>query len=290
VPDSQNGYPANRRDLVSSRFVPGTGVRLTVRNGPAGDLLLEVAALFDRLVQDIDSGVVDDWGYAERPIRGSAVISNHASGTAIDLNATRWALGSSPSVNLDPARIDTVRRIVRATGGVVRWGGDYTGRKDPMHFEINDNRSEADCARALDQLRAAFGAALRPTSPPRPREDDPMAIIPIRVDAAGRFHETAMVEAGGTSGYGERAAITMGSTWGWTTVAVTALNHQAAPLFQWSAQIADNGFWAAELPGDARIVTIEGTVQVPADVPGADGSLAQKATRPAAAVHTRARA
>jgi hypothetical protein len=285
VANSQNGWPANRRDLVSSRVVPGTGVRLTVRNGPAGDLLLEVASLFDRLVQDIDA-VADDWGYAERPIRGSATISNHASGTAIDLNATRWALGSSPSVNLNPAQIDTVRRIVAATGGVVRWGGDYTGRKDPMHFEINDNRTEADCARALDQLRAAFAFK---AVPPRPREDDPMAIIPIRVDAAGRFHETAMVEAGGTSAYGERAAITVATTWGSATFAVTALNHLAAPLFQWPFQLGDNGFWAAELPGDARIITIEGTVQFPTDVAGPGGTISQPATRPAAAIHTRAR-
>jgi hypothetical protein len=239
VPTSQNGFPANRRELVSSRVVPGTGVRLTVRNGPAGDLLLEVASLFDRLVQDIDGGPVDDWGYAERPIRGSATISNHASGTAIDLNATRWALGSNPTVNLSGAQIDTVRRIVGATGGVVRWGGDYTGRKDPMHFEINDNRTEADCARALDQLRSAF--AFRTAASPS-REEDPMAIIPVRVDAAGRFHETAMVEAGGSSAYGERAAITVGSTWGSTTFAVTALDHLATPLFQWPVQLGDNGF------------------------------------------------
>jgi hypothetical protein len=135
-----------------------------VRNGPAGDLLLEVASLFDQLVQDLDAGIVDDWGYAERPIRGATALSNHASGTAVDLNATRWALGANPSVNLNPAQIGTVRRIVAATGGVVRWGGDYTGRKDPMHFEINNNRTEADCARALAQLRAAFA---KPTT-----EDD----------------------------------------------------------------------------------------------------------------------
>jgi hypothetical protein len=286
VPNSQNGFPANRRELVSSRVVPGTGVRLTVRNGPAGDLLLEVASLFDRLVQDIDGGPVDDWGYAERPIRGSATISNHASGTAIDLNATRWALGSQPSVNLNGAQIDTVRRIVGATGGVVRWGGDYTGRKDPMHFEINDNRTEADCARALDQLRSAF--AFRTAASPS-REEDPMAIIPVRVDAAGRFHETAMVEAGGSSAYGERAAITVGTTWGSTSFAVTALNHLATPLFQWSAQLGDNGFWAAELPGDARIVTVEGTVQFPVDVAGTDGAISRPATRFAVAIHTRAR-
>jgi D-alanyl-D-alanine carboxypeptidase len=288
VVNSQNGWPANRRDLVSSRVVPGSAVKLTVRNGPAGDLLLEVASLFDQLVQDIDGGVADDWGYAERPIRGSETISNHASGTAVDLNATRWALGSNPSVNLNPAQIDTVHRIVAATGGVVRWGGDYTGRKDPMHFEINDGRSEADCARALDQLRAAFGSSSR-TAAATPREEDPMAIIPIRVDTAGRFHETAMVEAGGSSAYGEQAAITVGSTWGWTNLSVTALNNLATPLFQWPVQLADNGFWAAQLPDDTRIVTIEGAVQFPADVAGGDGSISQPATRPAAAIHTKAR-
>jgi hypothetical protein len=163
--NSQNGWPANRRELVSARTVRGTNVRLTVRNGPAGDLLLEVAALFDLMVQDVDQPTADDWGYAERPIRGSATISNHASGTAIDLNATRWSLGSAPSVNLNPEQIATVRRIVAATGGVVRWGGDYSGRKDPMHFEINNNRTEAECAQALSQLRAAFG---KPTT----KDDD----------------------------------------------------------------------------------------------------------------------
>src|SRR6476661_3053218 len=120
---SQNGWTANDRSLVSRRAIPGTSVSLTVRNGPAGDLLLEVASQFDRFVQDIDTTngtVPDDWGYAERPIRGGVATSNHASGTAIDLNATRWPLGSDPSVNLNSGQIMRVRQIVSATGGVVR--------------------------------------------------------------------------------------------------------------------------------------------------------------------------
>jgi D-alanyl-D-alanine carboxypeptidase-like protein len=170
VVHSQNGWTANDRKVISTRTVRGTNVRLAVRNGAAGDLLLEVAALFDLLVQDIDQPLTDDWGYAERPVRGSEDISNHASGTAVDLNATRWPLGSLPSVNLTPRQITTVRQIVAVTRGVVRWGGDYAGRKDPMHFEINDNRTEADCERALVALRAAFGA---PTpARPAPQEDD----------------------------------------------------------------------------------------------------------------------
>jgi hypothetical protein len=158
---SQNGWSANNRSVISTRTVRGTHVRLAVRDGPAGDLLLEVAALFDLTVQEIDTAVgaqSDDWGYAERPVRGSAdVLSNHASGTAIDLNATRWPLGSAPEVNLSARQVAAVREIVAATGGAVRWGGDYRGRKDPMHFEITDNRTEADCVRALAALRAHFG-------------------------------------------------------------------------------------------------------------------------------------
>ena len=106
---SQNGWTANDATLVSRRQVPGTNIWLSVRKGAPGDLLLEVAAQFDRYVQDIDYPPGDDWGYAERPIRGGIALSNHASGTAIDLNATRWPLGSNPLVNLSSAQIQRLR-------------------------------------------------------------------------------------------------------------------------------------------------------------------------------------
>lgn len=148
---SQNGFRANDRSVISTRTVPGTSVRLAVRNGAPGDLLLEVAARFHREVEAID-GTADDWGYAERNIRGSSTtLSNHASGTAIDLNATRHVLGRRGTFTA--AQTARVRAIVGATGGVVRWGGDYTGRADEMHFEINDGRTEQQCADALARLR-----------------------------------------------------------------------------------------------------------------------------------------
>jgi len=150
---SQNGWTANDATLVSRRQVPGTNIWLSVRKGAPGDLLLEVAAQFDHYVQDIDYPPGDDWGYAERPIRGGIALSNHASGTAIDLNATRWPLGSNPLVNLSSAQIQRLRQILSSTGGVVRWGGDYDGRKDPMHFEINNGRTYADCVNALAALQ-----------------------------------------------------------------------------------------------------------------------------------------
>jgi len=147
---SQNGYTANDPGRVSSRLVPGTTRKLAVRNGPAGDLLLWVAGQFDKLVEDIEQGILDDWGYAERPIRGGTELSNHSSGTAIDLNATSHPLATDPPANYSKAEIDAIHAIVARTQGCVRWGGDYTGRKDGMHFEIV--RDEAACAAALAAL------------------------------------------------------------------------------------------------------------------------------------------
>jgi hypothetical protein len=147
---SQNGYTANNIALTSVRTIPGTTRSIRLRNGPAGDLLLWVLAEFHRRVEPLDTGQLDDWGYAERPIRGSTtVLSNHASGTAADANATRHPQGTNPRDNFTPEKIDTIHDILRQTQGCVRWGGDYVppALKDGMHFEIV--RDEAACAAAL---------------------------------------------------------------------------------------------------------------------------------------------
>src|SRR5690606_40973897 len=86
VPRSQNGYTANDVNLTKVYDIPGTRRQIRLRKGPAGELLVWVASQFDKRVEDIDAGQLDDWGYAERPIRGGTELSNHASGTAIDLN------------------------------------------------------------------------------------------------------------------------------------------------------------------------------------------------------------
>lgn len=153
APVSQNGYPANNRELVSSRLIPGTSRKVTVRNGPAGDLLLWVAGEFDRQVEDIDAGQLDDWGYAERQIIGGAELSNHASGTAIDLNAPKHPLGVANTFSVKQRA--AIHAILARAQGCVRWGGDYSGRVDEMHFEIVKN--EAACRTALAAVREADG-------------------------------------------------------------------------------------------------------------------------------------
>ena len=67
-------------------------------------------------------------------VRGTTdKLSNHASGTAIDLNATKHALGK---IGTFPAeKVPMIRALARKYG--LFWGGDYQNRKDEMHFEIN---------------------------------------------------------------------------------------------------------------------------------------------------------
>jgi hypothetical protein len=53
----------------------------------------------------------------------------------VDINATRHPLGKPGTFNA--AQVARIHRILADVDHVVRWGGDYTGRKDEMHFEIN---------------------------------------------------------------------------------------------------------------------------------------------------------
>lgn len=70
--------------------------------------------------------------YNPRKVRGSATKwSNHAYGAAIDLNAQENGFGKGHGTMPQPV-IDAFKRQG------ARWGGDYRGRTDPMHFEFCD--------------------------------------------------------------------------------------------------------------------------------------------------------
>ena len=137
---SQNGWPASKdpEDIgIVSKRVPGTGLKLRVADAVA-PLLIAFARDFHNDVEPINEGQLDDWGYAFRDIRGATTLSNHASGTAIDLNATQHPLGAENTFTEEQSR--TIRRLCRKYG--LRWGGDYRNRKDEMHFEIALNATQ----------------------------------------------------------------------------------------------------------------------------------------------------
>ena len=142
---SQNGWRANDRSLIVSISVPGG--KLAVRKGDVAVIMQYVAEQFHSTVEPLKWP--GNWGYAERKIRGGSSLSNHASGTAIDLNAPRHYLGAVGTFTSSQVR--AIRKILSACEGTIRWGGDYRGRKDEMHFEIN--AGTAKVARVAKKLR-----------------------------------------------------------------------------------------------------------------------------------------
>lgn len=153
---SMNGWPALAADssYLYTWTVPGSGRKLRLRNGSAGYLLIHLATWFDDEIEDVEGGTLDDWGYAYRPVRGYTTgLSNHSSGTAMDLNATRHVLGREDTFTaVEERRIR--RRVNDFMQDTIRWGGEYSGRKDEMHFEIDCTLAMAEhVARELMQTK-----------------------------------------------------------------------------------------------------------------------------------------
>ena len=140
---SQNGWPvsADRNAISVKNFqVPNANRHFSCTEAVA-PILMEFAAWYHKYIQKIDVGTYDDWGYATPiAIPGSSFISNHGSGTAIDINATlhQW---KAPTSGFNILQVIRIRWRCRALG--IRWGWDYsTGWKDPMHFEIVENHAQ----------------------------------------------------------------------------------------------------------------------------------------------------
>ena len=133
---SSNGWPASKDAAeigIKSYPIPGSTIKIRCAEKVA-PLLVALCADFHKLVEPIDEGTLDSWGYAFRPIRGQTeTLSNHSSGTAVDLNANAHPLGKRETFTMEQET--TVRQIAAKYG--CRWGGDYKNRADEMHFEIS---------------------------------------------------------------------------------------------------------------------------------------------------------
>ncbi|MGO2037020.1 MAG: peptidoglycan-binding protein [Brevibacterium sp.] len=129
---SQNGFRANDRSLIASYEIPGGKVAL--RKGDVATVLVYFAKRYHSEVEPLKWP--GNWGYAERKIRGSSTtLSNHASGTALDLNAPQHPLGKAGTFS--SKQVAAINRILADCDGVLRHGKNYSGRKDEMHVEIN---------------------------------------------------------------------------------------------------------------------------------------------------------
>ena len=96
-------------------------------------MLVGFAAEFHATIEPIDEGTLDDWGYCFRMVRGQTErLSNHSSGTAIDLNSNLHPLGAEHTFT--PEKTLAVIELAAKYG--LKSGITYQHRKDPMHYEI----------------------------------------------------------------------------------------------------------------------------------------------------------
>lgn len=156
---SQNGYVVLDDDTTGKLprlrlwQIPTVDRRLKLRDGAAGFMLVHFALWFDQTIERLDAKEqYDDWGWASRPIRGSSTISNHASGTAMDLNATKHPMGVKTSATFSSGEIHKIHRRLEFYNSCIFWGGDYQNRPDAMHFELDRDMPPVERrARALTQ-------------------------------------------------------------------------------------------------------------------------------------------
>lgn len=135
---SQNGWPAsaNRADIhVANYLIDGANQHFAM-SAAAAPVLAAFLAEFNKSIQPINATgtVFDDWGYNFAMIPNTQDLSNHCSGTAVDVNATKHVWKAATS-GYTPAQEKAIDALCTKYG--IRWGWRYIrGWKDPMHFEI----------------------------------------------------------------------------------------------------------------------------------------------------------
>lgn len=127
------------------------------------------------------------WGYNCRPISGTSKPSNHSWGLAVDINAPRNPYGGG--TDMPPWMVE----LWESYG--FRWGGNYSGTKDPMHYEFLG--SVSDCANQTARARDnGVGGGTPVPIPPNPQPQPPsgaptreqvMALPQLKKGATGQY-------------------------------------------------------------------------------------------------------
>ncbi len=154
--NSENGWPlVVEAQLEPLAWLPNNARLLA---GPVAQVLGYVARQFAARVEPITSTS----SFRPKATIGSgSTYSNHASGTALDMNGGRHPQGSKDTFT--GPQVGAIRQILAECSGVLRWGGDYPMPiTDEMHFEIRPGATAAQVA--------AAAAALTGTVPPTEKD------------------------------------------------------------------------------------------------------------------------
>jgi hypothetical protein len=166
---SQNGWTVlSETSIYLHQWVVPTesgDVLIRLRRGSPGFVLCHWLLWFAERIEPV-AGKGDDFGWAYRRIANSVEWSNHASGTAEDLNASAHLSGVSGSFSQDDAAL--IRARLAEVYPVLRWGGGFRTTVDEMHFEIAADQATTRQA-ALTLLDTPRGLRLLEANPTQGR-------------------------------------------------------------------------------------------------------------------------
>lgn len=166
MPTSINGWevldnPPWSDPRLETKPVPGVPSRKLKLRREVLPLFLALAKDYHDTIEPIDQGDLDDWSYSYRDARYSSSWSDHASGTAIDLNASKegWLGMNNYSWWANPSRYKAAQAI-KARYEVVMWGGSkdfggdyYNGSTvDWMHWAIKPGVTVAQVQDVIRKL------------------------------------------------------------------------------------------------------------------------------------------
>ncbi|MEO7992922.1 MAG: M15 family metallopeptidase [bacterium] len=101
-----------------------------------------------------------DGSYNPRHTRGTETMSRHSWGIAFDINAIWNGFGRTPAAEGTPGSVHEIVSIFEGYG--FAWGGNFTKRKDGMHFEFADLSKVTQGNAPLPKELLVFGTANRP--------------------------------------------------------------------------------------------------------------------------------
>jgi hypothetical protein len=137
---SYNGWPASR-DAAAIGIDPNfkaAGHKFPggVKKGDVSTVFRFYLGNYHLRVESLNVTTGDEWGYSYRAnVNNPSQLSCHSSGTAVDVNAQKHPNGRRNT--LSSTQVARLRQIQKWTGGVIKWGGDFSTTKDEMHHEVH---------------------------------------------------------------------------------------------------------------------------------------------------------
>lgn len=174
---------------LRTAVVPGTKRSITMRKNVL-PIFLAYASEYHTKIAPIDKGTLDDWGFSYRIARASSSWSDHASGTALDLNATKE--GAQGPNNFDwwnsGGHAKTMRALLKKYeilmwGGSTQLGGDYQQPKnwDWMHVALKPGTNSAQVRALKRKLGIKKDGTFKAPEPTKPPTDG----FPLKVGSTG---------------------------------------------------------------------------------------------------------